>query len=1472
MKVAHPNARVKTLDRPIETVTLSSKGMEALSSKGTHDSFKGRGSVKETYSKSLLEAYQDVKTTSLEEDFKTSGKWDNYPRDKDGYPIVACEICAANGKSARAVQTFQGKPVCGPHFDEITKAIQEKVRRGDDPRYATSDEWKSLRPSFEWEEGSRKSYLKARLGSVTIGYILIEHDWLGTKGDDVVGFISVKPRFQRQGLASELWKRAKERYPYLRHSAIDTNDGQAWKRSLAAETELSGDPAKAPKALNIIYEVGPEDEFGPPVVWLRGKGTSTVKGFLKDNGFIWNKGQHAYQHHLDAIDREELIGVLTGAGFNVQPQKTAKGEYGDAEGWIEDCDECDPPGADHYDWEGHVVQGKRASEFTDKAKQLPYTEWDDFELPPNTTLVRADSRRARDYLTRLLGEEHSQSYYSFRREGIFFICPNDKLEEALAIKGVKRSRPTPDMMQHWKATKEGASDAEEDSDSDAQGRDKDSDEEDSSDTETKANYTCQTCGETFELIGEYERHQREHGKDNSNNKPGDYGTDQSKPSYPGDRGLDQGQVLTARKLSQDERAKVQQNRNDVLGTYFNVFSCMELAALNAAEIPGWRMVTGNYTGPDASGAFERMVGGIPFQGRYSHAWNALDDGTIVDTNADQFDDSEPVRVIPPGDSRQAWYQGDGGRYAMADRSGIPEVDKLIEAFLKQPGIKDYCDPENAHGACQEVTGEFVDFAKARGFKAYETNTDLEEMGYKPSIEPFGEVGFNEKGEMQYGFYPEHTIATIVLDDPDYPWGREVYIDWTATQYGYKDFPKVEAKKASEELEKDLETAVPVDEDEDGEESTQEASEETSLDGDTFCPFCQKNTFQRDIEGGKICQQCGNPTHLDEGSPAEERRQKASAVLPSFRSHGREAARFLGLPSELWKFMETNSIGLVLQEAPGAEATGPFAEYGVKGGYDWANNDVLILALNKFDREAALYVVLHELGHMVQDMREDDKPRMPDALFRHGPDFDANLAFFYEGDAWDISKALAKMVGKDWPALASRFHALAISTYAKASSFAACGVCKLRFPSNDALVEHVKDNHAHLLAKVAARTECFNCGYIFPRPLNEVEDCPLCGIPLLTYPDEPPRERIPVTARWDEQLHPRDESGKFTEGPDSNKGPKGKEPRKKKPPKPNEFPKTKERTTPKSFKEATQELHEMAKKREPKITANINRIAMAVGGEAIGLEYRLKSPESMERKLKDRAERYGIPPEKAQGKIKDALRYTIQLHPDVYTDGVKKALEELEAAGLVPASDEFENYWGRDDDYEGINMVLKDQDGFLFELHFHTDESWETKMANHVEYEKFRTSKNPEERKRLWEIMRDRAKRVTKPLGVESLGLAKAHAFAASRAMRAARELIRVATLASGATWQEYYELMPNRVDPDVPTRYFRKIEEPGDVRFEKQSDEGWVTDNALGAHLILGELGHYPVSKDQVGHDDDEPEEEDEDEVKDEESEEEVDG
>jgi hypothetical protein len=65
---------------------------------------------------------------------------------------------------------------------------------------------------------------------------------------------------------------------------------------------------------------------------------------------------------------------------------------------------------------------------------------------------------------------------------------------------------------------------------------------------------------------------------------------------------------------------------------------------------GWALEEGEYRGPEVAAESERSTS------PYWHAWNRLADGTVVDATANQFGDSDPIRVILPDDPRQQHYR------------------------------------------------------------------------------------------------------------------------------------------------------------------------------------------------------------------------------------------------------------------------------------------------------------------------------------------------------------------------------------------------------------------------------------------------------------------------------------------------------------------------------------------------------------------------------------------------------------------------------------------------------------------------------------------------------------------------------------------------------------------------------------------------------------------------------------------------
>jgi len=129
---------------------------------------------------------------------------------------------------------------------------------------------------------------------------------------------------------------------------------------------------------------------------------------------------------------------------------------------------------------------------------------------------------------------------------------------------------------------------------------------------------------------------------------------------------------------------------------------------------------------------------------------------------------------------------------------------------------------------------------------------------------------------------------------------------------------------------------------------------------------------------------------------------------------------------------------------------------------------------------------------------------------------------------------------------------------------------------------------------------------------------------------------------------------------------------------------------------------------------------------ISLNFRLKSPESTARKLLLNAHDMEISLIEAAETVRDTLRYTFCLADEQYTAGVDEILKELSARGYTV--EKFRNYWGNDG-YKGINTNLATPDGFVFELQFHTADSYDAKEnKTHDLYEIVRSEQSTPEEK------------------------------------------------------------------------------------------------------------------------------------------------
>lgn len=176
----------------------------------------------------------------------------------------------------------------------------------------------------------------------------------------------------------------------------------------------------------------------------------------------------------------------------------------------------------------------------------------------------------------------------------------------------------------------------------------------------------------------------------------------------------------------------------------------------------------------------------------------------------------------------------------------------------------------------------------------------------------------------------------------------------------------------------------------------------------------------------------------------------------------------------------------------------------------------------------------------------------------------------------------------------------------------------------------------------------------------------------------------------------------------------------------------------------------AMQNEPEITADLQFLEDETAS-LVGLEYRFKTAKSLARKIKTDADADNITYEEAVDGIHDALRYTLQIKDENYSSKVAEVMESLLSQGYQIRK--FGNFWGNSE-YQGINTQLISPDGYIFELQFHTEQSFYTKeKLNHKYYEIQRDENSTEAEKiEAAQKMVENQAKVHIPEGVQELDL------------------------------------------------------------------------------------------------------------------------
>lgn len=183
----------------------------------------------------------------------------------------------------------------------------------------------------------------------------------------------------------------------------------------------------------------------------------------------------------------------------------------------------------------------------------------------------------------------------------------------------------------------------------------------------------------------------------------------------------------------------------------------------------------------------------------------------------------------------------------------------------------------------------------------------------------------------------------------------------------------------------------------------------------------------------------------------------------------------------------------------------------------------------------------------------------------------------------------------------------------------------------------------------------------------------------------------------------------------------------------------------------QKLLVKARQNELMITTDIRKIAAFTKAKVVGLENRLKTEQSLARKIADISTKFKIQPEKIASRNNDVLRYTFIFSDEKYQSGFNLTLDTLKIAGYNVAK--IFNAWEnentpKDTGYRGINITVISSQKQKFELQFHTDESFRVKSETHNLYDEQRNPQTSEKRRReIIEIVKRLSKKIRRPNGI-----------------------------------------------------------------------------------------------------------------------------
>lgn len=258
--------------------------------------------------------------------------------------------------------------------------------------------------------------------------------------------------------------------------------------------------------------------------------------------------------------------------------------------------------------------------------------------------------------------------------------------------------------------------------------------------------------------------------------------------------------------------------------------------------------------------------------------------------------------------------------------------------------------------------------------------------------------------------------------------------------------------------------------------------------------------------------------------------------------------------------------------------------------------------------------------------------------------------------------------------------------------------------------------------------------------------------------------------------------------------------------------------------AAQALLTMAQRNEPDTTTFLEGEAAAHGGELEGLEFKIKSLDSLLRKMQAEAHEFDNDAGMTAANMSDSLRYTMVLDPNSYTQAVEDVISDMQGGRYRVT---VKNYWEKGDAYQGINCACITPMGHPFELQFHTPDSLDVKENKvHPIYEQWRVLPDSDPHKaELAYQMRDISDSIPVPSGVLSIPTLTRQPMPVAAALAPAA--YKLLTTVQGSRPTTLVRMLPNSA-------------------VEVYKDGQWVSDSEYGRYFFLGEPRADDVTPEQA--------------------------